>query len=50
MKKDFDNWNKIKKSVNIKVAEVYFRERDIWWVSLGTNIGFEQDGKKTYYK
>jgi len=22
-----------------------FKERDIWWVSIGVNVGFEEDGK-----
>lgn len=25
--------------------DFYFHEREIWWASLGVNIGFEQDGK-----
>lgn len=25
--------------------DFYFHEREIWWASLGANIGFEQDGK-----
>lgn len=46
MEKDFDGWNKIKKETDTRedVGSVYFREREIWWVRLGVNIGFEQDG------
>ncbi len=22
-----------------------FKERDIWWTSIGVNVGFEEDGK-----
>lgn len=22
-----------------------FKERDIWWVSIGVNVGYEEDGK-----
>jgi len=45
VQKDFDQWNIHKKYIhNIKLHKFY-HERDIWWCSLGTNIGFEQDGK-----
>ena len=26
-----------------------FKERDIWWISIGINIGFEEDGKHERY-
>ena len=46
MKKDFDNWNKKKKIVNDKeVEKIFFKEREIWWVNLGLNVGYELDGK-----
>jgi mRNA interferase MazF len=41
--KQFDEWNGIKKIVNDQTAKLY-GERDIWWCSLGVNVGFEQDG------
>jgi Growth inhibitor len=41
--KDFDHWNKLKKGVNSGEGKLY-KERDIWWCSLGVNVGFEQDG------
>lgn len=44
MEKDFDFWNDKKKDLNIREGEVFFHEREIWWCSLGVNIGFEQDG------
>jgi len=45
MKKDFDGWNKNKKRIHERdTAGVYFYEREIWWCSLGANVGFEQDG------
>ncbi len=51
MNKDFDQWNSIKKETNKShdVSNVYFREREIWWVRLGVNIGFEQDGTGEQY-
>lgn len=45
MPKDFDYWNEKKKFLNSKNIEIYFYEREVWWCSMGLNIGFEQDGK-----
>ena len=47
MVKDFDTWNEIKKKVDENGVELglYFREREIWWGTLGLNIGVEADGK-----
>ncbi len=43
--KDFDQWNEIKKEINERANLILFHEREIWWCSLGLNVGFEQDGK-----
>lgn len=43
--KDYKNWHKLKEKINNKENIVYFREKQIWWCSIGANIGFEQDGK-----
>ncbi len=43
--KKYDEWNEVKKSIAKEENSVYFRERDIFWASIGVNIGFEQDGK-----
>ena len=45
MNKDFDQWNKLKKKLDTKKDLPLFREREVWWCSLGHNVGFEQDGK-----
>lgn len=48
--KDFDSWNKYKKALHTsKNKPPFFKERDIWWVSIGINIGFEEDGKHSKY-
>lgn len=49
MTKDFDKWNEHKKKINRSSADLYFYEREVWWCSLGVNVGFEQDGKNTYF-
>ncbi len=44
MKKDFDTWNEHKKSIHDTNENKLYHEREIWWCSLGVNVGFEQDG------
>ena len=44
MLKDFDKWNKDKKQIHTKNENKLYHEREIWWCSLGVNIGYEQDG------
>ncbi len=43
--KDFDSWHSEKKRLDSRGARIFFRERDIWYLGLGVNVGFEQDGK-----
>jgi mRNA interferase MazF len=48
--KDFDGWIKKKKDCHYQTSvPPLFRERDIWWVSVGVNVGFEEDGKNDNY-
>lgn len=44
-KKDFDQWNKVKKELQTSMRSILFQEREIWWAYVGVNIGVEQDGK-----
>ena len=44
MDKDFKKWHGIKENLDNRKSEVFFHEREVWWCSLGVNIGFEQDG------
>ncbi len=41
----FDNWNILKKNIQAGKKVEYFRERQIWWCSVGQNVGFEVYGK-----
>ncbi len=50
MKKDFDNWNIKKKEIDSKNSNRFYRPREIWWCSLGVNVGFEQDGTNKHYQ
>jgi len=45
MSKEFDKWNILKQKLHSGKTENYFKERDVFWVSIGVNVGFEQDGK-----
>lgn len=42
---NFDNWNKIKKEVEKKSLIFTFKVREIYWLNIGQNIGFEVYGK-----
>jgi len=44
-KDSFDEWNEVKKELNQKKESFGFRERDILFLSVGKNIGFEVYGK-----
>ena len=48
--KDFDKWNDKKKVIHATDRIVLFHEREIWWSSLGVNIGFEQDGTNDLFE
>jgi mRNA interferase MazF len=45
MDKKYNDWNAVKINTNAIDKKVYFKERDIFWIKLGENIGFEQNGK-----
>ena len=50
MQKDFDKWNDAKKKLNSNIFNGYVRTKEVWWCSLGLNIGFEQDGKHELFE
>ena len=51
MVKDFDNWNKKKKSIeDFGLLDFYPKGREIWWCSLGVNLGVEADGKEENFR
>ncbi|NCU41198.1 MAG: hypothetical protein EOM19_00565 [Candidatus Moranbacteria bacterium] len=47
--KDFVDWMTVKKTLNAREIPSPFFEREVWWASLGENIGFELDGKSPDY-
>ena len=51
--KIFDQWNQEKKKVHCEGATGYrnmffVQEKEIWYVKLWINIGYEEDGKSEY--
>ncbi len=49
--KDFDSWNTEKKGLENSGHETLaFHEREIWWCSIGVNLGDEQDGKNELFE
>ncbi len=43
--KEFDNWNEIKKETQDKKVTFIFKVREIYWLKVGQNIGYEVYGK-----
>ncbi len=41
----FDKWNNLKKELSAKEIKVLFKEGELWWVSIGYNLGEEVYGK-----
>ncbi len=44
-KKDFKKWHHTKAYLHADKERPFFHEREVWFSSLGANIGFEQDGR-----
>lgn len=45
MMKKFDAWNEQKKLIDTIQNISSFHEREIWFIQIGENVGFEQNGK-----
>ena len=44
-KKDYKEWHELKTVVHNEKVRPHFHEREIWFCTLGENVGFEQDGR-----
>jgi len=49
MHKDFEKWNQLKQRLDAIKNPPFFNEREIWWCSIGINIGYEVYGKGTLF-
>ena len=49
---DFVSWTKLKIRIHLNESkkDFYFKPREIWYASLGANIGFETDGKNDKFE
>ncbi|MFT2719752.1 type II toxin-antitoxin system PemK/MazF family toxin [Deinococcus sp. A31D244] len=42
---DFDNWCQQKKQLHASAPTLVFKEGEVWWCSVGANVGSEALGK-----
>jgi len=50
MHKDFQRWHTLKSDIDTSHPCPLFHEREIWWCSLGANVGVEEDGKNDFFE
>lgn len=50
MEKDFDTWNKLKKQLDSRDEFPFASPREIWWCSMGLNVGVEINGKNENFE
>lgn len=48
--KDFSKWFLVKSRIHKKEVTFFAHDREVWWCSLGANIGTEIDGKNSMYE
>ena len=50
MLKDFAKWLGLKEKLNAMPGTAFAHPREIWWCSLGVNVGVETDGKNENFE
>jgi mRNA interferase MazF len=52
MRKEFDQWNTVKKEVNARELshDFFYHSREVWWCSIGANVDVETDGKQENFE
>ena len=50
MAKDFQKWHTLKAGIDRQDKTQLFRAQEIWWCSLGANVGVETDGKDDLFQ
>jgi len=43
--KNYDIWNEVKKEISKQEKYITFKVREIYWLKVGKNIGYETEGK-----
>lgn len=46
----FNKWSELKKNLSNNLSLEKYHQREIWWSSIGKNIGNEQDGKNNNFE
>jgi len=46
----FVSWTKLKIRIHFSERKFYPREKQIWWVNLGHNVGTEVNGKNKHFE
>ena len=49
MEKEYKKWHEQKTIIHSQKDRPFFHEREVWFASVGVNIGFEQDGRGEEY-
>lgn len=48
--KDFPTWHRLKTKLDASEPSLQgYKERDVWWLSMGHNVGIEEDGKGIHF-
>ena len=50
MIKEFTQWNSVKERIHEHGIQKLYHTREVWWCSLGVNVGAEQDGGGDAYR
>ncbi len=45
MMEKLDKWNKVKKKTEVTVRNTIYKQREIFWLRIGQNVGYEEYGK-----
>lgn len=49
--KDFDEWNRKKKKIDYNnTKNILPNKKQVWWLSIGLNVGVEEDGKNNNFE
>ena len=48
--KNFDRWNKKKKKIDYDTKNILPNKKQVWWLSIGLNVGVEEDGKNNNFE
>jgi mRNA interferase MazF len=50
MDRDYKEWHQLKSDLGKRASTQQFRSKEIWWCTLGANVGDEEDGKNKLFE